>query len=236
MKLQLQPPNTTLHEKIVAALQSASKKGAPSAVLERLPPELKEKVEKVLKRFGTLTTERASALARKVKRSIKKLHRVWIEEVLNELRHLVREVNGRCVILLDPPDGESLRGTPLQRTLLSIPGRIENLAKYEGAAFKDVRSSGKRCPLCDGVCEEVAHRYYSCSNCGIVVDRDYNACFRAAARMFPQLEEWLREHPKALAPNFFNPTYREREAHALRPLSRDIPRGGSRGPARSTRG
>ncbi|MEM4445087.1 MAG: hypothetical protein QXJ21_07060 [Thermofilum sp.] len=237
-----QPPNTTLHEAVVAALQSASKKGAPSAVLERLPPELKEKVEKVLERFGTLTTERASALARKVKRSIRKLHKVWVEEILNDLRRLVREAGGQCLIMLDPPDGESLRGTPLQRTLLSVPDRIENLARYEGAVFKEVRSSGKKCPLCNSPCVEIAHRYFSCSNCGVVADRDYSSCFRAAAERFPQLKEWLREHPKALAPNFFNPTNLSRrtsgreEAHALRPLSRDTPRGGSRGPARSTRG
>jgi len=55
-----QPTNTTLHEKIVAALQSAAERGAP-----KLPESepLRGKVEKVLKRFGTLTTERAFALA-----------------------------------------------------------------------------------------------------------------------------------------------------------------------------
>ncbi|MEM0042975.1 MAG: zinc ribbon domain-containing protein [Thermofilaceae archaeon] len=244
-----QPPNTALHEAIVAALQSAAERGTPKAVLERLPnPELKEKVEKALKRFGTLTTERASALARKVKRDVRKLHRVWIEKTLNELRHLVREVNGQVAILIDVPSEWSLRGTQLQRTLRRIRRYIENMARYEGAQYTEVRSSGKRCPLCNSPCEEVANRYFGCSNCGIIADRDYNACFRAAARMFPRLKEWLREHPKALAANFHNPNNPVHQPHSngprspapRRPLSRDthpgVEPGGAPGGPRDRRG
>ncbi|MEM1810986.1 MAG: zinc ribbon domain-containing protein [Thermofilaceae archaeon] len=242
-----QPPNTTLHEEVTAALQSAAERGTPKAVLERLSnPELREKVERVLLRF-TLTTERAEDLARKVKRSIKKLHEVWAEETICDLRHLIREVNGQVAILIDVPSEWSLRGTQLQRTLRRIRRYIENMAKYEGAQYLEVRSSGRRCPLCDSPCVEIAHRYFSCDKCGIVVDRDYGSCFRAAAKRIPRLKEWLREHPRALAPNFHNPNnpvHRSngpRSPAPRRPLSRDTrpgvkPGGRSRGPARSTRG
>ena len=52
-------------------------------------------------------------------------------------------------IVVDIPEHESLKGTKLQRTLLSVAERIRNLAAYEGTEHLEVRASGRQCPVCD---------------------------------------------------------------------------------------
>ncbi|MEM4791249.1 MAG: zinc ribbon domain-containing protein, partial [Thermofilum sp.] len=93
---------------------------------------------------------------------------------------------------------------------LHVTKHIKNLCAYEGALYRRVRASGRACPLCSRWCEEVAHRYYKCSHCSIVFDRDYGGAFNAALEALPPtladtLKGWLKAHPKALARNYNNP-------------------------------
>ncbi|MEM4900205.1 MAG: hypothetical protein QXM99_07345, partial [Thermofilum sp.] len=160
-------------------------------------------------------------------------------KVVHELRQLVREASGRAVIAIDVPDPDSLRNSKLQKTYLRVVKLVKNLCRYEGAYYRRVRASGRVCPLCSSWAFEVGHRYYQCPSCGIVVDRDYGGAFNAALEALPpllaeELRGWLRNHPKALAPNFNNRPNGNKPGQS--PASRDTLFGRSRGAARVKEG
>ena len=138
------------------------------------------------------------------------------------MRELVREAakEGRAtVILIDPINSESLRGTGLQGTLLRARRALENLARYEGTALIELRASGKQCPHCGSWGTEVRRtrcaRVYECHRCGVAWDRDKGALYNLVTKYFEKmkkerytsalaaqalasLKQWLSEHPRAL--------------------------------------
>jgi len=83
---------------------------------------------------------------------------------------------------VDPIHEGSLRGTPLQGTLLRIRERLENLSAYEGAHFAELRASGKLCPLCSAEGVENGHRMFKCPSCGATWDRDRAAVVNLVLR------------------------------------------------------
>jgi transposase len=114
-------------------------------------------------------------------------------------------------IVVDPIDAQSLRGTPLQGTLLRARRRLENLAAYEGAHFAELRASGKLCPLCGAEGVENGHRVFKCPSCGATWDRDraavvnlviryLKALYREecqdadALRLVDAVQAWLKRH------------------------------------------
>jgi ribosomal protein S27AE len=127
-----------------------------------------------------------------------------------------------ALILVEPIDSSSLRGTELQGTLLRGRKRLKNLAVYEGARVGEVGASGKICPRCGARGVEVVHtkrsRIYECPKCGLRWDRGkgvhYNMVYSYFARMVKEerdddsviaervlsaLREWLEEHSHTLA-------------------------------------
>jgi predicted RNA-binding Zn-ribbon protein involved in translation (DUF1610 family) len=125
------------------------------------------------------------------------------------------------LMLVDPIDPDSLRGTRLQGTLLRARKHVRNLAVYEGATFRTVRASGKVCPRCPAVGVEVIHtkrsRIYECPKCGMRWDRDEGVHYTIVVRYFERLrkeegddetvmaervlaalKEWLEENPNIL--------------------------------------
>ena len=115
----------------------------------------------------------------------KKLNNAFIETLVAGVRELVREALRRgaaVAIVVDPINSESLQGTPLQGTLLRARRRLENLARYEGIHFAELRASGKLCPLCGAEGVENGHRMFKCPSCGIVWDRDRAAIVNLVLR------------------------------------------------------
>ena len=155
-------------------------------------------------------TRPRAALKRK-----KKLNNAFIETLVAGVRELVREALERgaaVAIVVDPINSESLRGTPLQGTLLRARERLRNLARYEGAHFAELRASGKLCPLCGAEGVENGHRVFKCPSCGIVWDRDRAAVANLVLRYLRTLykeecqdadplrlvdavQAWLKRHP-----------------------------------------
>ncbi|MCC6005219.1 MAG: transposase, partial [Thermofilum sp.] len=109
----------------------------------------------------------------------------------------------------------------LQGTLLRARRSLRNLAVYEGAMLRLVRTSGKHCPRCDCKGKEAQHtkrsRVYECPRCGLKWDRDkgslYNLAYSYFARMIREesddltvlatrvleaMSEWLAKHQNAL--------------------------------------
>jgi predicted RNA-binding Zn-ribbon protein involved in translation (DUF1610 family) len=125
------------------------------------------------------------------------------------------------LVLIDPINPDSLRGTKLQGTLLRARRSLRNLAAYEGAMVRLARASGKQCPRCGCEGEEVKHtrrsRIYECPRCGLRWDRDkavhYNLVYAYFARMIREesddltvlatrileaMRKWLVRHPDIL--------------------------------------
>jgi transposase len=136
------------------------------------------------------------------------------------VRELVRgalQEGAAAAIIVDPIDAQSLRGTPLQSTLLRVRRRLENLARYEGIHFAELRASGKLCPLCSAEGVENGRRMYRCPSCGATWDRDraavnlviryLKALYREecqdadALRLVDAMQAWLKRHPGFLLRN-----------------------------------
>jgi len=159
------PPNHGYQHRISALLKSFADKPAP---------EKREALREVVGSFADhLTPERAGELAARVESKVRRLNDAFITGVVAELRKLARkavEEGASVLILIEPVDPESLRGTRLQGTLTRLRRRLRNMATYEGALFKAVRASGKQCPRCGRECREVERtkhsRIYECSSVG----------------------------------------------------------------------
>ena len=123
------PPNQGYREDMISLLQSYSDK--PS-----------EEVREALSQYfdaSALTPERARMLSELTKRKERKENDEFIRGFVGDLRKVVRDArrqNMHVAVLIDPIDADTLRGTPLQRTLLRARGRIRNLCLYEGATMK----------------------------------------------------------------------------------------------------
>jgi hypothetical protein len=179
------PPNHGYREGVISLLKSYADKPARearNALAQRLDL--------------ALTPEKARELAEETKRKERRANNALIAQLVGDLRKILREARERgmhVAVLIDPIDADTLRGTPLQRTLLRVRRRIRNLARYEGAEFRLLRSSGKQCPICGSWGVEVAPRTYRCPKCGITWDRDRCAVARLPVVYFLKLYESYRE-------------------------------------------
>ena len=214
---KLRPPNHGYARQVASLLQKYADK--PSG-------EVREELSKILPQevLERLTAERARELAEATRRRERRLNEAFIQKLTARVRRLVREARqqGMSVLMLvDPIDPDSLRGTRLQGTLLRARRSLKNLAVYEGALFRLLRASGRHCPRCGCEGEEVKHtkhsRVYECPSCGLRWDRDkgalYNLAYAYFARMIKEecddctamalrvieaLREWLEKPPSIL--------------------------------------
>jgi hypothetical protein len=215
---KLRPPNHSYGRGVASLLQSYAAKPSGEAK-QRLAEILPEEV------LRTLTTERARELAEATRARERGLNEVFIQRLAAKVRRLVREARKRgmgVLILVDPVNPGSLRGTRLQGTLLRARRSLGNLAMYEGALLRLARASGRHCPRCGCKGEEVRRtkhsRVYECPRCGLRWDRDKGALYNlaysyfariikeesddytaVACRVLASLREWLEEHESALA-------------------------------------
>ncbi|MCC6002828.1 MAG: transposase [Thermofilum sp.] len=178
------PPNHGYREGVVSLLQSFADKPSREAreALARIPL--------------AMTPERARELSALAKHRERRENDEFIRRLVGDLRKVVREARERnmhVVVLVDPIDSDTLRGTPLQRTLLRARKHLRNLARYEGAEFRLLRASGKQCPICGSWGVEVAPRTYRCPSCGITWDRDRCAVLRLPLLYLERLEEEREE-------------------------------------------
>jgi ribosomal protein S27AE len=215
---KMRPANHGFRREIAALLLSFADKPCEEAkrrMAKFLPPEA----------LRALTIEWARELAEKTREREKRLNDNFVSNQIAKVRTVIREVVRRgmsALILVEPIDSNSLRGTELQGTLLRGRKLLKNLAVYEGAKMGEVSASGKVCPRCGTKGVEVVHtkrsRIYECPKCGLRWDRDkgvhYNMLYSYFARMVKEecdddsvmaervlaaLREWLEKHPNILA-------------------------------------
>ena len=215
---KLRPPNHGYRRGVAGALQSYAKKPSKEArreLSEILPQEVLE----------TLTPGRARELAEATRARERRLNDSFVERLAARVRRLVRKAHKQgmnVLMLVDPINPDSLRGTRLQGTLLRARRSLRNLAAYEGAMLRLLRASGRHCPRCGCWGREVKHtkrsRVYECPRCGLRWERDKGALYNlayayfartikeesddytaVAERILAALREWLEKHPRTLA-------------------------------------
>jgi len=216
------PPNTTMLRLLAAVMRSYSKVKSWGEAVERFRErrdveELQRggrgsavegalRLAERLRARLNLTPERAERVARQASRKMKRVNEDWIRSTLKEVRSLIRKLRDQgytVVLVADVPRAESLKGSGLQRTLLRVAERLENLATYEGARWFDPENnvSGKRCPVCGSHGVELGKRYYRCPRCNVTYGRDWAACANAAKlflkacdaeKQLEALSSWLR--------------------------------------------
>jgi transposase len=104
--------------------------------------------------------------------------RGWVKAAAAQIfKKAFQRASGRSVLMnFDIPDPESVKGSYLQKTLLSLEKVADNLAKWFGvyATFECYPST--RCPFC-GSELEIVHtkrtRVAYCTRCGFYDDRDF---------------------------------------------------------------
>jgi len=214
---KLRPENHGYRRQLTALLQSFA--NAPSGekrtqLSQLLPEELAK----------ALTPELAHELTHTARRKERRSNDEFVRRFTAHVRKLVREAHRRgaaVVILVDPINSETLRGTGLQGTLLRARRSLANLAHYEGTPYIELRATGKQCPLCGSWSIEVKRtrraRVYECRRCGVAWDRDKGALYNLVTKYFEKkkkerhygtsalaeralasLKEWLSKHSKAL--------------------------------------
>jgi hypothetical protein len=102
----------------------------------------------------------------------------WVKAAAARIfKKAFQRASGRSVLMnFDIPDPESIKGSYLQKTLLSLRKVADNLAKWFGvyATFECYPST--RCPFCGSELEIVRTkrtRVAFCRKCGFYDDRDY---------------------------------------------------------------
>jgi len=102
----------------------------------------------------------------------------WVKAAAARIfKKAFQRANGRSLMMnFDIPDPESIKGSYLQKTLLSLEKVADNLAKWFGvyATFECYPST--KCPFCDSELE-IVHtrrtRIAYCARCGFYDDRDF---------------------------------------------------------------
>jgi hypothetical protein len=139
---KMRPVNHGFRREIAALLQSFADKPCEETkrqLAEFLPPEV----------LRVLTTEGARELADATRGREKRLNSGFVCELVAKVRTLVRKAVRRGVsalILVEPIDSNSLRGTELQGTLLRGRKLLMNLAVYEGAKMGRLALAGRSAP------------------------------------------------------------------------------------------
>jgi len=102
----------------------------------------------------------------------------WVKAAAAEIfKKAMKYAKGRSILMnFDIPDSETVKGSSLQRTLLSIRKVAENLAKWYGVYAEFRCFPSRRCPLCGGRLKELRTkrtRIEQCRQCNFVEDHDY---------------------------------------------------------------
>jgi len=97
----------------------------------------------------------------------------WVKAAAAEIfKKAMKYAKGRSILMnFDIPDSETVKGSSLQRTLLSIRKVAENLAKWYGVYAEFRCFPSRRCPLCGGRLKELRTkrtRIEQCRQCNFV--------------------------------------------------------------------
>jgi putative transposase len=120
--------------------------------------------------------------------------RGWVKAAAQIFKKAFQRASGRSLIMnFDIPDPESIKGSYLQKTLLSLRNVTENLAKWFGtyATFECYPSTV--CPYCGSKLKIVytkRTRVAYCAKCGFYDDRDFVPFYHWVKELGLPMPKW----------------------------------------------
>ena len=129
---------------------------------------------------GCLTQEKINTYSALIRRTLSGSSRSWIQQTVDKIVRRIRRIARRHekdpLVLIDIPDDESLRGSALQRTLLSFAKYFENVLSWYGIYWDETRLYSKICPQCGSELNLETRsknaRIMVCENCGFKEEKD----------------------------------------------------------------
>ncbi|WP_291998768.1 zinc ribbon domain-containing protein [Caldivirga sp.] len=138
------------------------------------------KLRDTLYNQGTITQAQINTYSALVRKMLSKSSKAWIQQTVDRVVRRVRRIakgHGKePLVLIDVPSDESLRGSPLQRTIRSFAQYLTNVLSWYGIYWEEVRLYSTICPRCGArlrLVEKTRHvRIMACPRCGFSEDRD----------------------------------------------------------------
>ncbi|GAB6946059.1 hypothetical protein JCM16161A_01890 [Vulcanisaeta sp. JCM 16161] len=138
------------------------------------------KLRDVLYNQGCITQQQINKYSAIIRETLSGSMKSWIQQTVDKIVRRVRRIAKRHgkepLVMIDVPDDESLRGTSLQRTLLSFAKYFENILSWYGIYFEEARLYSTVCPRCgeklDLKMKTRNLRLMTCKKCGFEEERD----------------------------------------------------------------
>lgn len=129
---------------------------------------------------GAISQRQINVYSAVIRETLSYNSKTWIQQTADRIVRRIRRMSKRRgkqpLVLIDVPEDASLRGTPLQRTLLSFRRYFENILSWYGVYWKEERLYSTKCPRCG---ERLVlkrrtkrMRVMICPRCGFEEDRD----------------------------------------------------------------
>jgi len=121
--------------------------------------------------------------------------RGWVKSAAARIfKKAFQRASGRSVLMnFDIPDPESIKGSYLQKTLLSLEKVARNLANWFGVYTTFECYPSTKCPYCDAELEMIytrRTRIAYCRNCGFYDDRDFVPFYHWLKALNLPLPKW----------------------------------------------
>jgi len=129
---------------------------------------------------GCLAQEKINVYSILIRSTLSGGSRSWVQQTVDKIVRRMRRIAKRNkrdpLVLIDIPDDESLRGSALQRTLLSFAKYFENILSWYGIYWDETRLYSTVCPQCGNKLDLMKKtkntRIMVCKKCGFKDDRD----------------------------------------------------------------
>ena len=129
---------------------------------------------------GAITQRQINVYSSLIKRTLSGGSKAWIQQtsdrIVRRVRRIARRHGKEPLVLIDSPEDSSLRGSSLQRTLLSFAKYLENILSWYGVYWEEKRLYSTVCPRCGARLElkrtTKRTRIMACPKCGFEEERD----------------------------------------------------------------
>jgi Putative transposase DNA-binding domain. len=149
------------------------------------------KVRDNLYNQGTITQRQINLYSALIRKTLEGSMKSWIQQTVDKIVRRTKRLSKRHkkepLVLMDMPDDDSLRGSSLQRSIMSFSRYLENILSWYGVYWEETRLYSTICPKCGGKLnleqKTKRMRIMKCQKCGFREDRDNIPLYWAINRL-----------------------------------------------------
>jgi len=149
------------------------------------------KVRDNLYNQGTITQRQINLFSALIRKTLEGSMKSWIQQTVDKIVRRTKRLSKRHkkepLVLMDMPDDDSLRGSSLQRSIMSFSRYLENILSWYGVYWEETRLYSTICPKCGGKLnleqKTKRMRIMKCQKCGFREDRDNIPLYWAINRL-----------------------------------------------------